>query len=178
MTGRCLLLSLLLHLSILALGRGFFSGARFPLTGGGGIDVQIEGSSFRASAVGNNENASPSHRERTNSPPQVKGEGSGTGAEGGGSGMEGTDPLLATIRSQIEGARSYPLLAERMGIEGVVSLRFEILQDGRPTSITLLQSSGSKLLDDAALSTIEKGAPYPFYQKPISLSVHYRKRTS
>lgn len=53
-------------------------------------------------------------------------------------------------------APNYPATAQRMGWEGTVLLKVRVLADGRPASVELQQSSGRKLLDDAALSTVRR----------------------
>lgn len=44
----------------------------------------------------------------------------------------------------------YPPLARRMGEEGVVRLRVRVGVDGKPLSVQVARSSGSRVLDDAA----------------------------
>jgi len=45
---------------------------------------------------------------------------------------------------------SYPITARRRNIEGKVLLHVEVSQDGLAESVTVLQTSGSELLDEAA----------------------------
>ena len=42
----------------------------------------------------------------------------------------------------------------RQNIQGVVTLRVEVLPDGTGGQVLLHQSSGSELLDDAAITTV------------------------
>ncbi|MFH0888869.1 MAG: energy transducer TonB [Planctomycetota bacterium] len=49
----------------------------------------------------------------------------------------------------------YPELARRLGQEGLVVLLVEVDGNGRVSDITLKQSSGYKLLDDAALLCVK-----------------------
>jgi protein TonB len=46
------------------------------------------------------------------------------------------------------------MAARRMGIEGTVVLRVVVAPDGSPTSVVVLQSSGSDILDASALETV------------------------
>lgn len=50
----------------------------------------------------------------------------------------------------------YPATAQRMGWQGTVLLKVRVLADGRPASIEVAQSSGRKVLDEAALSTVRQ----------------------
>ena len=50
----------------------------------------------------------------------------------------------------------YPPLARREGTEGKVKLKVLISEEGRVTGVSLFRSSGSPLLDQAALETLEK----------------------
>lgn len=47
---------------------------------------------------------------------------------------------------------AYPERARRAGVEGVVSVRIALAPDGSVRQVELTQSSGSRLLDDAALA--------------------------
>jgi protein TonB len=48
------------------------------------------------------------------------------------------------------------MLARRMGMQGVVVLRVHVRADGSVAMAELAQSSGSQLLDDAALKTVRE----------------------
>jgi len=50
----------------------------------------------------------------------------------------------------------YPLLARRMGVQGVVLLRVHVRTDGSVAEAEIKQSSGSALLDDSALRTVRE----------------------
>ncbi|MBI2082222.1 MAG: energy transducer TonB [Deltaproteobacteria bacterium] len=143
------------------MGRGFSLGHPSPVSGSGGtvfVEILTEG------------------------PPQILSQlpsGSGTGsstARGSGSGDgSGSDPVLSEIRSRIERAKHYPHLAQKTDLEGVVSIRFRIDEQGRPISTEILKSSGSSLLDQAAVISIQRGSPFPRYERPISLSIRYQR---
>lgn len=57
----------------------------------------------------------------------------------------------AVVAARINAAKFYPSEARSAGIVGVVAVRFAIGSDGRVTQATLSQSSGSAVLDAAAL---------------------------
>lgn len=50
----------------------------------------------------------------------------------------------------------YPMLARRMGTQGVVVLRVHVRADGSVAAAEVAQSSGSALLDDSALKTVRQ----------------------
>jgi periplasmic protein TonB len=51
---------------------------------------------------------------------------------------------------------AYPREARRRGLEGTVLLLVEILESGRPERITIKQSSGHSLLDEAAMGAVRR----------------------
>jgi len=51
---------------------------------------------------------------------------------------------------------AYPSNARRLRQEGLVLLSVEVNSDGQPTSVNLKESSGFKLLDDAALKAVQR----------------------
>ena len=50
----------------------------------------------------------------------------------------------------------YPTLAVRQGWQGTVLLRVRVLQSGTVESVEVVKSSGKKVLDDAAIHTVER----------------------
>ncbi|PIR21612.1 MAG: hypothetical protein COV45_02400 [Deltaproteobacteria bacterium CG11_big_fil_rev_8_21_14_0_20_47_16] len=125
---------------------------------------------------------STEHKTTTDSSEAVgtttTGNGEGTGVAGTGSG--GTpgagNPVLAEIRRRIERAKHYPEQARLMRQEGRVRLRFRIQDNGIPTDITIIQSSGVPTLDSAAMQAVERSAPLPLYsghiQFPLVFTIH------
>jgi protein TonB len=55
----------------------------------------------------------------------------------------------------------YPDEARRRGIEGTVVLRIEVLENGTVGDISALTSSGSELLDSAAIEAVKQSAFEP-----------------
>lgn len=55
----------------------------------------------------------------------------------------------------------YPEAARRAGQEGLVLLWVEVTSEGRPDSVTVRQSSGYPVLDEAALRAVKKWKFYP-----------------
>ncbi|MGE0371570.1 MAG: energy transducer TonB [Gammaproteobacteria bacterium] len=69
---------------------------------------------------------------------------------------------LDAWRSKVEriGNLNYPEEAKRRNISGSLLLDVAINADGSLNSITLLRSSGSKILDDAAMRIVKLAAPF------------------
>ncbi len=74
---------------------------------------------------------------------------------------------FARIKKQIELVWGYPEEAARNGITGELLLRFQISRDGRLQYVRLVNSSGSVLLDEAALDAVNHAAPY--YPFPVTI---------
>ena len=64
---------------------------------------------------------------------------------------------LGQVRKTLERSKVNP----RSTISGTVMLRFTVGAKGELLSRTVLQSSGSKLLDDAAMAALDRAAPFP-----------------
>lgn len=72
---------------------------------------------------------------------------------------------IDAFRSRVEliGNRNYPELARQKHLSGNVRLLVAILPNGQVKSVTVLKSSGSKLLDEAAQRSVMLAAPFqPF----------------
>jgi protein TonB len=65
------------------------------------------------------------------------------------------------------GNNNYPEAARRQGIYGSLRLTVSIFADGRVEKIEIDQSSGSKLLDQAAVRIVEMGAPYAAFSREM-----------
>ncbi len=74
--------------------------------------------------------------------------------KGGGSGADGGTTLSARPDYGVNPKPPYPLLARRRGEQGVVLLRVHVRADGEVVTAEIKQSSGSSLLDEAALQTV------------------------
>ena len=49
----------------------------------------------------------------------------------------------------------YPTMARRLGLEGAVKLLIRVAADGRVLGVTVVESSGHKVLDEAAVKAVE-----------------------
>jgi TonB family protein len=90
-------------------------------------------------------------KDVTESPLPVSGSGQGLTTEPGGGGMPGEWALLAAA---IDRAKQYPRLARERGIEGIVWLRVKLASSGTVEKIEIAESSGSEILDKAAIETV------------------------
>jgi protein TonB len=59
--------------------------------------------------------------------------------------------FVARVGAALQARKTYPDAARRRGAEGVVRLKLRVSDDGRLVSATIASSSGSGLLDHAAL---------------------------
>ena len=74
---------------------------------------------------------------------------------------------FARIKRQIEQVWGYPNEAQRKGITGELTLRFQISRDGNLTNVRLIHGSGYNVLDEAALQAVKSAAPY--YPFPVTI---------
>src|SRR5512140_2582063 len=84
---------------------------------------------------------------------------------------------FASIKRKIELVWQYPYEAATAGIQGELTLDFVIARSGKVDSIELVRSSGSKILDDEAIRSIRKAAPFdpiPAQYKIPSLQIRGR----
>ncbi len=82
--------------------------------------------------------------------------------------------IFEVIRTSIERAKTYPILARKKGIEGTVYISFRVNSEGKPQDIKILNSSGSNILDNATLHIVKKAAPFPYTDSPIEVPVVFR----
>lgn len=99
--------------------------------------------------------------------------GGGGGLTGGGRGGVEGDPIpldtpepkyqdyFNKIRERIKANWIYPRQAGDRGIEGELLIEFHIAKDGRLSYIELRHSSGTTILDDAALTAVKLAQPFP-----------------
>ena len=58
-------------------------------------------------------------------------------------------------------APEYPEIAQDRGWEGKVLMKVHVKPDGKPDEVTVIKSSGQKVLDDAAVKTVNKWSFVP-----------------
>ena len=64
------------------------------------------------------------------------------------------------VQRRIETVKQYPKRAQRRNEQGVVIIVFTIGNDGEVVSVNILTSSGSRLLDGAAIDAVKKASPF------------------
>lgn len=141
-------------------------GSPFPRSAGPS-DMSSTAETMPVARVGDGA-ASPSGEKSSGS-----GGGMGGGDAGGAGGADGDDKVLAEIWKKIDRNKYYPSIAKRMQIEGSPRVTFEITGDGGINWVRLSSSSGNDILDDAAMETIRRATPLPYYPKPVTLAVKY-----
>ena len=67
---------------------------------------------------------------------------------------------FASIKRKIELVWQYPYEAAVAGVQGELTVDFVIARSGAVTSIAMVRGSGSKILDDEAIRSIRKAAPF------------------
>jgi len=99
--------------------------------------------------------------------------GGGGGLQGGGRGGVDGEPIpldtpepkfqdyFNQVRDRIKAKWVYPRQAGERNIEGELLIEFHIAKDGRLEFIELRQTSGTQILDDAALTAIKLAQPFP-----------------
>lgn len=91
-----------------------------------------------------------------------------------GEGLRFAVGIIERIKEAIEHVKTYPLMARRRGMEGTVYVRFRINPEGLPEDISVVKSSGYRVLDRATLNVVKKAAPYPYIESRIEVPIVYR----
>lgn len=81
---------------------------------------------------------------------------------------------LLHVKNKIENVWEYPYRARREGISGTLVIKFSINKNGSIYNISILRSSGKKMLDEAAVRAIYNAArynPFPRYWKINRLNI-------
>ncbi len=74
---------------------------------------------------------------------------------------------LRNVRSILEANKTYPLLARKKKTEGKVYLRFVVESSGKVSDIAVAKSSGSEILDEAAVSLIKELGTLPSFPRDV-----------
>lgn len=97
----------------------------------------------------------------------------GGGSVGAGGGGGKGNPILAAIWRKINAAKYYPPSARHRGIVGSPRVTFAINADGSIEWVKLASTCGETELDNAAIETVKRAVPLPYYGGPITLSIKY-----
>lgn len=65
------------------------------------------------------------------------------------------------VRSRLSRAIRYPSAAKRERLRGTALVRFTVSGSGSVSGVSLARSAGSPILDEAALATVSRAAPFP-----------------
>lgn len=65
------------------------------------------------------------------------------------------------VVSKLRRSLRYPREAKRQNLRGEAMVHFEVLRGGDLSALRLMRSSGSPVLDQAALETVRRAAPFP-----------------
>ncbi len=68
---------------------------------------------------------------------------------------------FATVQRRVKSNWAYPRSAGQQGIEGTTTIDFYIAKDGHLEDAKLTSSSGTAILDDAALVAVKLAQPFP-----------------
>ena len=77
---------------------------------------------------------------------------------------------LFSIRSKIEKNKKYPVIARKMGIEGITNVEFVIYRSGKLGTVKIFKSSGSQILDKAAVQAVKNAQPFSHIPEEINLN--------
>lgn len=100
--------------------------------------------------------------------------GPGQGQGGGGGGVSVSGYVSANfkyITRHIQRKMIYPQEAKRQGITGTARVAFTISRNGQASDIRIRQSSGNALLDQAALSAVQRASPFPAPPAPARVTI-------
>ena len=87
----------------------------------------------------------------------ASGSGSETGTGTGGGGGEGRGGgVIVRPDYHVNPKPPYPMIARRLGAQGVVLLRVQVREDGSVAAVELAHSSGFAVLDDSATRTVRE----------------------
>jgi protein TonB len=88
------------------------------------------------------------------------------------------DVDIAALRERLEQRvdSAYPVRARKAGVEGTVVVTFAVGGTGGARDLAVAMSSGSQLLDEAALRLVRESGPYPHIPVTLRLPIRFRLR--
>jgi TonB family protein len=87
--------------------------------------------------------------------------------------FRGNDSYRA-IRTLLERAKSYPLLARERGMEGTVFISFVIGSRGLPQDVKIMKSSGHQVLDEEVKKMLKKASPFLGIKGEIVIPITFK----
>jgi protein TonB len=135
-----------------------------PGTGAAGATSTGAGAAAAAGIGGNPARAGARGGEVGSAPDVSRGLALVTPGSGGSIVAPGAEygPYLTRLRQRVQEALRYPPAARRRNVQGAVGLEILIRPDGTLGAVTLADSSGHAVLDEAALETVRSLRPEPF----------------
>lgn len=85
-----------------------------------------------------------------------------------------TSELVALLHAAIQKQQRYPASALQMEREGRVSLKFTLYANGSVSHLTVMRSSGTTSLDEAALNAVRDAVPFQRIDQYLSEPQEYR----
>jgi TonB family protein len=82
--------------------------------------------------------------------------------------------LIALLHTAIQKAQRYPASAQEMEREGRATLSFTLHKNGTVSELTVLRSSGTSSLDNAALAAVNDAAPFQQVERYLSTPQVYQ----
>jgi len=95
---------------------------------------------------------------------------SGAGSGGNGSGEGGVPFDLAGFADAVEANKQYPYQAVKRSLEGSVTMSITLAADGNLAGVEVVGSSGTEILDKAAVKAVQGACPYA---NPTGSRVHF-----
>jgi protein TonB len=65
------------------------------------------------------------------------------------------------LKMRVEALKTYPEQAKKQNQQGLAVIEFSLNQKGQVSAVRVHKSSGSRVLDRAALQAVQKSAPFP-----------------
>ncbi|MBI4684250.1 MAG: TonB family protein [Nitrospirae bacterium] len=96
-----------------------------------------------------------------------------SGENSGSSNKGGAQAVNLLIRAAIEKVKTYPVLAMKRRIEGILMTEFIINSKGYSENVAVAKSSGYEILDSAAIAIIKRAAPFPKVEGQISIPITF-----
>ncbi|MEP0069694.1 TonB family protein [Pyruvatibacter sp.] len=101
-------------------------------------------------------------------PQRSSGAGSGTGQSDASSSAVAKASYARLLLTRLQRAIVYPRRARRRDIQGVVRVEVVLAASGALKTVKLVGTSGSDILDDAALELVRRVAPFPAVPRDLS----------
>lgn len=93
--------------------------------------------------------------------PKIADRGSGLRESGGTSEYDSRRSYFNIVKLRIEHCKKYPRAARQKRIQGAVTVRFVVTMEGHINTARVMKSSGSSILDRAAVKAVQDAAPFP-----------------